>query len=106
MSAKMLPTLPTVEACDAAEDALQTAHEEAEAVAWGFTRFALCYEHERIVPEVLPTEADVGRFYLLAHYLDLRSAELHNLAESIVDALPVLGEMPTNVKLFEGRRVA
>lgn len=91
--------LPTPEELTEAERLLSVAHDEHEIVVDVFVRFARSFEGGGIVPEVLPTEGDVGRFYLFAHYLELRSQELHDMADRIVAELPVLGTMPADVKL-------
>ncbi len=97
-----LRPLPTPEELNEVEQILSDAHDECEFIAGVFVSFARSFEYDGIVPEVLPTDADVGRFYLFAHYLELRSQELHDMAERIVAELPELGNMAANVKLAEG----
>ena len=105
-TATTLRPLPTPEELTEAERLLSVAHDEFEFIVGCLVGFNRSFESniysdvpERIAPEVMPTVGDVGRFYLFAHYLELRSQELHDMAEKIVAELPIIGEMPANMKL-------
>lgn len=74
-----------------------------ESITWRTRGFSQLFEGDRVIPDVLPTRADVGRLYLFAHYLETRSWELGRMSKQIVEALPLLGEMSANVAIYEAR---
>lgn len=96
-------TLPPDEELVEAEALIQKAHEAMENIAWSTQGFSRLFEGDRVIPDVLPTNADVGRLYLCAHYLEGKAAEFAEFSKEIVAALPLLGEMPVNVDLWLAR---
>lgn len=103
MPAATTNPLPTDDEIAEAEKLLQEMHDEIEGLVGATRRFSRQFEENRAIPDVLPTHADVGRLYLFAHYLELRSWDLAQFSKEIVEALPLLGEMPSNVEIYLAR---
>ena len=96
-------TLPPDEELVEAELLIQKAHDAMESIAWGTEGFSRLFEGDRVIPDVLPTTADVGRLYLFAHYLEGKAEEFATMSKEIVATLPLLGEMPGNVGIWQAR---
>jgi hypothetical protein len=97
---RRLPTLPTDEELAATTRLLEDAFNTTERIVWRVRQFSRLVEEDRAIPDVLPTNADVGRLFLFANHFGGRGEDFKRMSREVEQALPFLGEMPANAELM------